>query len=140
MGGTKKKSVGASTKSHDAGPQAAEVKKEEKGGKKEKGGKGPQQKAKISVVLNEGQGMKAVTDLKAITPQALARNTGVKISVANQFIKSLESKGVVRNVGGYSGHRVYALVQEMKEKSSGKEESKPTQEVPSKETPKQEAS
>ncbi|MCD6036808.1 MAG: hypothetical protein K0S67_692 [Nitrososphaeraceae archaeon] len=34
----------------------------------------------------------------------------VKISVANAFIKSAESKGIVRNVGGYSGHKVYELV------------------------------
>jgi small subunit ribosomal protein S25e len=48
--------------------------------------------------------------MKAITPQELARNAGVKISVANAFIKSLESKGIVKCVGGYSGHKVYQLV------------------------------
>jgi hypothetical protein len=58
--------------------------------------------------------MKVLSGLKAVTPQALARNLGVKISVANAFIKSLESQGSVRPVGGYSGHRVYTLLQEMK--------------------------
>jgi small subunit ribosomal protein S25e len=130
MGGTKKKSLGASAKSQDAGPQATEVKKDDKKDKKEKGAKGPQQKARISVVLNEGQGMKALADLKAITPQALARNTGVKISVANEFIQSAESKGIVKYVGGYSGHKVYAMVQEISKKQSVKEEVQPKQEVP----------
>jgi small subunit ribosomal protein S25e len=48
--------------------------------------------------------------MKAITIQSYARSAGVKISVANAFIKSAESKGIVRNAGGYSGHRVYELV------------------------------
>ena len=38
---------------------------------------------------------------------ALARTLGVKISVANNFIKNLENKNIVENVGGYSGHRIY---------------------------------
>lgn len=109
MGGTKKKPLGASAKAQDEGPQAAEVKKEEKKDKKGKESKGQQQKARISVILNEAQGKKALTDLKAITAHALARNTGVKISIANAFIKSLEEQGVIRCVGGYSGHKVYAL-------------------------------
>ncbi|MFQ5940888.1 MAG: MarR family transcriptional regulator [Nitrososphaerales archaeon] len=134
MGGTKKKSLGASVKSQDSGPQAAEVKKEEKKGKKEKGSKGLQQKAKISVILNEGEGMKALRGLKAITPQALARNTGVKISVANALIRSLESKDTIKCVGGFSGHRVYSLVQEMKQKSSSEEGAKPKEQVSSEET------
>jgi small subunit ribosomal protein S25e len=48
--------------------------------------------------------------MKAITPQGFARASGVKVSVANSYIKSLESKGIIRNVGGYSGHKVYRLV------------------------------
>ena len=48
--------------------------------------------------------------MKAITTQSVARNIGVKISVANAFIKSLEAKGIVKAEGGYSGHRVYQLI------------------------------
>jgi small subunit ribosomal protein S25e len=48
--------------------------------------------------------------MKPITSQALARSMGVKISVANLFLRSVESKGVVRSIGGYSGHRIYELV------------------------------
>ena len=47
--------------------------------------------------------------MKPITCQALARLMGVKISVANSFLRSLESKGIVRSIGGYSGHRIYEL-------------------------------
>lgn len=109
MGGTKKKSLGASSKSQDgSSPQAQPEKKDEKKTK------GKQQKTKVTVLLDEKQGMKVLSGLKAVTPQALARNLGVKISVANAFIKSLESQGSVRPVGGYSGHRVYTLLQEMK--------------------------
>jgi small subunit ribosomal protein S25e len=50
--------------------------------------------------------------MKSITCQALARNVGVKISVANSFIKSLEERGVVKAVGGYSGHRVYQVIRQ----------------------------
>jgi len=56
--------------------------------------------------------MKALQGMRAITTQGLARNTGVKISVANAFIKSLETKGVVKRVGGYSGHRVFEMVRQ----------------------------
>ncbi len=122
MVGAKKKDVGSSSKSKDSGPQAAEVKKDEKKDKKEKGDKGLQQKARISVMLNEGDGMKAISGLKAITPQELAKNTGVKISVANAFLKSLEAGGNIKYVGGYSGHKVYALIQEKIKNDSPEQE------------------
>lgn len=106
MGGTKKKSLGASEKGQKESPQeAAAGKKEEK----EKS-KGPRPKTKISVILDEKQGLNALPGLKALTPQALAKTLGVKISIANMFIRSLEAQGTVRRVGGYSGHHVYELV------------------------------
>ncbi len=51
--------------------------------------------------------------MKAITIQGVARAAGVKISVANAYIKSLEAKGIVKSVGGYSGHRVYQLIEQV---------------------------
>jgi small subunit ribosomal protein S25e len=48
--------------------------------------------------------------MKAVTVQALARNLGVKISVANSFIRTMEAKGSVKVAGGYSGHRIYQTV------------------------------
>ena len=53
--------------------------------------------------------MKVIGSMKAITIHALARTLGVKISVANNFVKSLENKNIIKSVGGYSGHKVYQI-------------------------------
>lgn len=119
MGGTKRKSLSASEKTQDSGPAqaAGSSKKTEK--EKSKGEK--QQKTKITVLLDEKQGLKVLSGLKAITPQTLAKNLGVKISIANSFIRSLESQGSIRRVGGYSGHRVYELLQQVKPQEEKKQ-------------------
>ena len=106
MGGNKKKPAGASDKSAQTGPGQTEIKPtvEKKPGSKS------QQKQKLAVTIEEPQGIKAIQGMKAITTQSVARNIGVKISVANAFIKSLEAKGIVKAEGGYSGHRVYHLI------------------------------
>ena len=106
MGGNKKKPSGSSDKGAQVGPGGAEIKPAADEKKKAK----PQQKQKLAVYVEEPAGMKAIQGMKAITPQGLARNIGVKISVANTFIRSLEQKGVIKSVGGYSGHRIYQLI------------------------------
>ena len=108
MGGNKKKPTGSSDKGVQTGPGGVEIKSSEEKKKSPK----PQQKQKLAVIVEENSGMKAIQGMTSITSQALARNVGVKISVANSFIKSLEAKGVVRPVGGYSGHRVYQVVKQ----------------------------
>lgn len=108
MGGMKKKSMGSQDKNVATGPGGAEIKTSDKDSEKKKGK--PQQKQRLSVLVEEAQGMKTLQGMKSVTIQSFARATGVKISVANAFIKSLESKGVVRSVGGYSGHRVYEVI------------------------------
>ncbi len=120
MGGTKKKPLSASERGQDAGPaQGAEPSKkpEEKKGKGEK-----QQKSKITVLLDEKQALKSLPTLKAITPQSLAKSLGVKISIANSFVRSLESQRTVECVGGYSGHRVYELLQQVKPQTEDKKQ------------------
>jgi small subunit ribosomal protein S25e len=103
MGGAKKKSLGSSEKSSKDSPSA-----EEKAKKGEK--KGPiKQKQKSLMVIEEPQGLKTLKNMKPITCQALARLMAVKISVANSFLRSLETKGIVKSIGGYSGHRIYEL-------------------------------
>lgn len=109
MGGNKKKPVGASDKTTQTGPGGAEMKPSPE--EKKKTSK-PQQKQKLSVLVEEPVGMKTVQGMKAITTQAVARSLGVKISVANSFVKLLESKGIVKSVGGYSGHKVYQLIRQ----------------------------
>ena len=77
--------------------------------KKDKGEGGPR-KAEITVMLNEQQAMKIIQNSKVITIQDLARQTGVKISAANAFLKESTNKGIVKRVGGYSGHHLYQVV------------------------------
>jgi small subunit ribosomal protein S25e len=104
MGGAKKKSIGSQEKTSTETPAADD--KTKKGEEK----KGPfKQKQKSLIVIEEPQGLKTIKNMKPITCQALARLMGVKISVANSFLRSLESKGIVRSIGGYSGHRIYEL-------------------------------
>ena len=104
MGGNKRKPAASSDKGQ-TGP-AGEIKPAAEEKKKAK----PQQRAKLAVVIEENEGMKALNGLKAITIQSFARSAGVKISIANAFIRSLESKGVVKCVGGYSGHKIYEMM------------------------------
>jgi small subunit ribosomal protein S25e len=47
--------------------------------------------------------------MKAITVQSISKVLGVKISIANNYIRNLESKGTVKLIGGYSGHKVYSF-------------------------------
>lgn len=99
MGGAKKKSIGNQEKTSKDTPTADEKTK-----------KGPiKQKQKSLIVIEEPQGLKTIKSMKPITSQGLARSMGVKISVANSFLRSLESKGILRPIGGYSGHRIYEL-------------------------------
>ena len=106
MGGNKKKPAGASDKNTQMGPGGAEIKP----AAEKKLGSKPQQKQKLVVAIEEPQGMKVIQGMRAITTQSVARNMGVKVSIANAFIKSLEAKGVIKAEGGYSGHRVYQLI------------------------------
>jgi small subunit ribosomal protein S25e len=106
MGGNRKKPAAASDKSTQSGPGEAEIKP----AAEKKTGSKPQHRQKLVVVIDESQGMRAIQGMKAITSHNMARNMGVKISIANAFIKSLEAKGVLRAEGGYSGHRIYQLI------------------------------
>lgn len=80
--------------------------KDSKKSKKDKGEGGPR-KAEITVMVNEQQAIKIIQGSKVITVQDLARQTGVKISAANRFLKESAIKGTVKRVGGYSGHHLY---------------------------------
>ena len=102
MGGNKKKPTQSSaSKSQDG-----------KGNKKDEVKKAPkvQQKQKLSVLIEDSQGLKTLNSMKAITVHTFARSLGVKISVANNYLKNLENKNIVRTVGGYSGHKIYERV------------------------------
>jgi small subunit ribosomal protein S25e len=99
MGGAKK----PTTANKDKTP------KDSKKSKKDKGEGGPR-KAEITVMVNEKQGLKIIENSKVITVQDLARQTGVKISAANAFLIESTKKGIIKRVGGYSGHHLYQSV------------------------------
>ncbi|MGC2381577.1 MAG: hypothetical protein WA631_00555 [Nitrososphaeraceae archaeon] len=111
MGGAKKRPVSATERESAStqGDTSAGAYKSAKKTESKKGGGQQQQKQKLSVLVEEAGGRKALDNMKAITAQAFARVVGVKISVANAYIRSLESKNVLSCIGGYSGHRVYQL-------------------------------
>ena len=86
MGGNKKKPSQSN----------ASKSQENKGGKKEEVKKTPasktQQKQKLSVLIEESQGLKTLDSMKAITAHSFARALGVKISVANNFLKKFRGQ------------------------------------------------
>lgn len=103
MGGSKNKSPAQKEKSQK---EETDKKSGSKKGKKEKG-EGESRKAEISVIVNEPQAMKFIQNSKVFTVQEIARQTGVKISAANLFLKKLLQSGEIKRIGGYSGHHVY---------------------------------
>jgi len=111
MGGMKKKPVGSSAKNKDSTASSSSNQAQSQAQKKEDSKKSSGSRQKLSVAIEETAGRKALQNMKAITVQALARNLGVKISVANSFIRTMETRGSVKLAGGYSGHRIYQLVQ-----------------------------
>ena len=77
-------------------------------GKKDK--KNISDKKEVAVFINEQEAAKIVSSAKVITVQDLARQTGVKISTANVFLKKSLAEGSIKRVGGFSGHYVYQPV------------------------------
>lgn len=110
MGGMKKKPVGSGAKNKDSSTPSSSSQAQSQAQKKEDSKKLSGSKQKLSVAIEEAAGRRALQNMKAITVQALARNLGVKISVANSFIRTMEARGLVKLAGGYSGHRIYQLV------------------------------
>ncbi len=106
MGGAKKKSPAQQEKSQmDDSTKTGGAKKK---GKKQEKSEGS--KSEISVIVNEEQAMKFIKGAKVLTVQELARQTGVKISAANSYLKKLLAAGTVKRIGGDSGHHIYQPV------------------------------
>ena len=106
MGGAKKKSPAQQEKSQT--DEASKTSGSKKKGKKHEKSEGS--KSEISVIVNEEQAMKFIKSAKVLTVQELARQTGVKISAANSYLKKLLDSGAVKKIGGYSGHHIYQPV------------------------------
>jgi len=96
----KQKKKQSSDASKKAGTKSKKGKKDDKGEERSV-------KVEIRVILTDEQAMKAIKSAKVITVQELARQTGVKISTANAYLKKSLQNGTVKKVGGHSGHHVY---------------------------------
>ena len=83
---------------------------QKKGKKDSKGDKS--EKAEISVILNEADAEKIIKNAKIITLYDFARQTGVKISTANEFLQNSLKNGAIKKIGGFSGHHVYQPISE----------------------------
>jgi small subunit ribosomal protein S25e len=103
MGGVKKKTL-SSTKA--TGQQPSDGTNKPK--KDETKPQIKSQKHKSSVVIDDINDVSILRGMKAITVQSISKLLGVKISIANN-IRNLESKGTVKFIGGYSGHKVYSF-------------------------------
>ena len=101
MGGSKNKSPAQKEKSQDKNPEQKKSKKSEKSNVA---------KAATSVIIDESKAIKYINDAKVITVQDLARQTEIKISVANSYLQKLLKDGTVERIGGFSGHHLYKSV------------------------------
>ncbi len=95
--GTKNKSASKQEKSQNKDSDS----------KSDKSGKGPGSKIPVSVVLNEKQAEKYISSSKVITIFDMAKQTNVKISTANAYLKKALEDGKIKRVGGFSGHHIY---------------------------------
>ena len=113
MGGTKKKSLSAADKSQSAsesGVQSGAKKPEKKTAKEAKfAAQQAKQQALVTPKLDDKQLLKTLSPLKAITVYGTARALGLNAAIATQTLRNLESKNVIKRVGGYSGHYIYAV-------------------------------
>ena len=104
MGGSKNISPAQKEKKQQRGSDAKKGKKDNKDDKKEK--------AEISVILNETDAEKIIKNSKIITLYDFARQTGDKISTANEFLQKSLKNGTIKKIGGFSGHHVYQPISE----------------------------
>jgi len=103
MGGSKNKSPAQKEKSQKQDKESKKSKKSEKS---------EGSKAKLSVKIDESIAAKYIKEAKVITVQDLARQTDVKISIANSFLLKSLKQGIVKRVGGFSGHHIYKSISE----------------------------
>ena len=110
MGGTKKKTLASMEKSQDDSATTAGGGGEEKGKKKTEKTKVVGERKRVDVLqprMNDQELMKSLASLRAITLYGAARSLSVNAAVAKSVLSSLEAKGLVKRVGGYSGHYIW---------------------------------
>jgi small subunit ribosomal protein S25e len=112
MGGTKKRTLASMEKSQDDNANSA-AGGDEKGKKKTEKTKGVGERKRVDVLMprmNDQELMKSLASLKAITIYGAARSLSVNASVARTVLSSLETKGLVKRVGGFSGHYIWTPI------------------------------
>ena len=111
MGGTKKKTLASMEKTQDDNANSAAGGGDDKGGKKKtEKTKVVGERKRVDVLmprLNDQELMKTLSSLRAITIYGAARSLSVNAAVARTVLSSLESKGLVKKVGGFSGHYIW---------------------------------
>ena len=110
MGGTKKKSLASMEKSQDDNAASASG-GDDKGKKKSEKTKVVGERKRVDVLMprmGDQELMKSLASLRAITISGTAKSLSVNGAVAKAVLFSLESKGLVRRAGGFSGHYVWA--------------------------------
>jgi small subunit ribosomal protein S25e len=98
-------------KSQDSEETAAQPGQESKGKKQKEQKAAPQQKKQFTFLppkMTDAEVVKSLAPLKAITISTASRALGVNASVASGILRDFESKKLLRKVGGFSGHAVYA--------------------------------
>ena len=101
MGGSKNKSP------------AQKEKKQKKGGAEDKKTDKSHKEKRVvhdTVNIDESKATKYIKNSKVITIHGLARETNVKISIANTYIKKSVQDGILKRTSGFSGHRIYQPV------------------------------
>ena len=104
MGGSKNISPAQKEKKQQRSTDTKKGKKDSKGDKNEK--------IEVSVVLNYTEAEKIIKNAKIITLHDFARQTGVKISTANEFLQKSLKNGIIKKIGGFGGHYIYQPVSE----------------------------
>src|SRR2546427_9748094 len=111
MGSVKKKPLAAMEKNQPSQSQSGQETAAPQ--KKTKEGKPMAEKKRNDVLIPRSSDqdlLKSLAQLKAITIYGTSRSLGVNASVAKVVITNLESKGLVKRVGGFSGHYVWSPV------------------------------
>lgn len=110
MGGTKKKTLASMEKT-----QNEDGEQQQDGSKKKvaKESKPVGERKRVEVLmpkLSDQDLMKSLSSQKAITIYSAARSLNVSASIARSVLGSLEQRGMLARVGGFSGHYVWAPV------------------------------
>lgn len=108
MGGTKKKTLASMEKSQNEDAETPQGGASPKKTTKDVKPTGERKRVEVLMPkMGDQEIMKSLSSQKAITVYSAARSLNVSASIANSILSSLESKGLVSRMGGFSGHYVW---------------------------------